>query len=245
VNWRLFWIALTGVVLLGVDGFLLYNEQITPADAMTKAESRAQDPMIDMKYTASAREGNFARMGFSPEEVSTIVATVKSYEQRWAVTDPERDLVSVRIEATSDVDALITAFCGTGSTLPVRYAAMPFLLDDQGGQLKTVDFEAVSALPMNDWGKEARLQAVYEKLELVEDRKEDATRMGLAGVLARAEQAVLDEEAPWGRGLFAGWSWDGVVKKYPGVQQRTLNYAAILHLVLEVAHREGGICAAG
>lgn len=245
MNWRLFWIALTTLVLVGVDGFLMVTEQVTPADALTKAESRAQDPLLDMRYTPQARESNLARMGFSPEEITSIVGTLKSYEQRWGVTDPDQDRVTVRIENTEDVDALVTAFCGTGSTLPVRYAAMPFLLTDESGQLQPVDFEAISALTMQDWGKEARIQAVYEKVELVADRKEDATRMAFAAVLAHAEQAALDDEAPWGRGLFAGWSWEGVQKKHPGVQQRALNYAAVLHLVLEVAHRENGLCATG
>jgi hypothetical protein len=243
VNWRLFLIGMSLFVFLGVNGFLLLNEEIVPPDKQTKAEARMNDPLFGRQFTASQRETNVREYGFGPEEVAEILKKISALEERYRVKDPEFNQIEVRIEAASDPDALVSAFCGTGSTLPVRYAAMPFLVAEKGEQLKAVDVDEISAFEFQDWAKRARVQAVYEDAELNKDRNEDATRMAMAAVLVKDEQTLLEHKSPWGRGVFSGWSWDGVQKKHTGVRTRLIEYVSLMHLVLEVANREGGLCA--
>ena len=242
MNYRLFFIGASMVVLFGVDGFFLVDEEIVPPDAKTQVEQKQSDVLFGMQFTASAREGNLQKMGFATDEVTELLKKISVLEEKYKVKDPSQDLVTVRIEAASDPDALASAFCGTGATLPVRYAAMGFLVADKGGALKAVDFEEISALEYQEWAKSARVQAVYEDADLSKDRHDDAVRMALAATLARDEQTLLDHKSPFGRGLFSGWSWPDAQKKHPGIRQRVIDYAALMHLVLEVANREGGLC---
>jgi hypothetical protein len=243
VNWRLFSVGLALAAGIGVNVFLGLDEQIAPPDARTKVETRTADPLFGMQHTAAVRQGNFQKMGFSPEEVQAIVKVVAAWEQRWHVQDPAQDLVGARIEATEDSDGLVTALCGTGSSLPVRYAAMGWLLQEQRGALGVVNYEDIPMLKLESWARTARVQAVYEDADLAPERKEDSVKMAMAAILARDEQTLLEHASPWGRAIFAGWSWEQVQKKHPGVQKRLYDYVAVLHLTLEVANREGGLCA--
>jgi len=244
MNWRLFFIGMLILVASGIDGFLLWNEEVVPPDAKTKAEARASDPLFGMQFTPSAREPNIQKMGFGPEEVVEILKKLVVFEDKYRVKDPTLNQIQVRIENGSDPDGLVAAFCGTGSTLPVRYAALPWIVMEMGEQLKVVDVEEISSFELQEWSKTARIPATYEEAELGKDRKEDATRMTVAAILSRSEQALLDHASPWGRGLWAGWSWTDVQKKHPGIRQRVIEYTALMHLVLEVANTEGGLCSA-
>jgi hypothetical protein len=244
MSWRLFAI---GLILFGavvLNGFGLWNEEIAPPDAATKAEERRKDELFGMQFVPSDREANFLKMGFSPEETGNILARVKTLEEKYRVKEADFNQIVVRIEATEEEDELAAAFCGTGSTLPVRYAAMPFLIEERNGQLKAVDVDEISAFTYGKWAASARIQAAYEEGDRTEDRKEDAVRMVMAAVLAKDEGTLIEHGAPWGGGFIGGgWSWKNVMKKHPGVQQRLVEYAALMHIVLENARAENGLCA--
>jgi hypothetical protein len=64
VSARLFVIGLILFGALGFNVFLLADEEILPADAKTKAETRQQDILYGMQHTVAQREGNFVKMGF-------------------------------------------------------------------------------------------------------------------------------------------------------------------------------------
>jgi len=243
VSGRGFATVLGLVAAAGLTGFLAMDEQIAPPDARTKVEARQADPLFGMQHTAAQRAGNLARMGFAPDEVTAIQKEIAAWGQRWHVDDPAQDLISARIEASGDPDALATALCGTASSLPVRYAAMGFLLVEEKGALTAVDYGQIGGLELQAWSRAARVQAVYEDADLAAERKEDSVKMALAAILARDEQTLLDHASPWGRALFAGWSWPDVQKKHPGVRERLHRYVAVLHLTLEVAQRDAGFCA--
>lgn len=244
MNWRLFFIVMAVLVLGIVNGVLLYGEDIVTPDTKSVAESRRADPLFSNRFSPALRETNLGDMGFAPEEIKEILKKISVLEERYHTNDPSQNLVIVRTDATSDPDALITAFCGTGSTVPVRYAAIPYLVAVKGTQLKVVDLQEISSIEFQeDWAKAARIQAVYEEADLNADRKTDAVRMVLAAILERQEQLLLDHKSPWGRGAFSGWDWGAVQKKFPGVKQRVFDYTALMHLVLEGASGEQGICA--
>ena len=86
----------------------------------------------------------------------------------------------------------------TGTDLPVRYAAMKFLMIDRGSGIRAADLDEVSSLELQQWAKAARIEAVYEMVEVQVERKDDATRMGLAAIIAGADAVdlVLTKKAP-------------------------------------------------
>ena len=67
--------------------------------------------------------------------------------------------------------------------------------------------------------------------------------MALAAIIEGREDDVLKGFAPWGRGLLPGqWSWDKVSAAYPGLDERVIEYFAVMHLFVEAANADGGIC---
>ncbi len=243
MSWRLFVIGLMLVAAMGFNGFLLYNEEIVSPDAKTKAETRQEDTLFGMRFNVPEREANIGKMGFGPDEIKDILKRINTLEEKYRVKDPAYNQVVVKIESTDDQDALAAAFCGTGSTLPVRYAAMAFLLEEKDTKLRAVDIEEISSFKYNEWATAARIQTAYEEADRTKDRKEDAVRMVMAAVIARDEATLIDHASPWGGGfLGGGWAWAGVQKKHPGVKTRVIDYVALMHLVLETANAEGGLC---
>jgi hypothetical protein len=84
---------------------------------------------------------------------------------------------------------------------------------------------------------------VYAKVELSDKRQEDATLMALAAILEGREEDILEGYSPWGRGILPGaWSWEKVVKNHPGIDERVVEYIAVMHLFVEKANVDGGIC---
>lgn len=239
---RLFWCALFIFGAFAFNGFLLFDEEIVAPDAKTKAEERAQDALFGMRFNAAEREGNLGKMGFGPDEVKTILQRIGDLEEKYKVKDPSLNQIQVRIDSAEDQDGLAAGFCGTGSTLPVRYAALEYLVEERDGKLKAVDVEEISSFQRGEWAAQARIQAAYEEGDRTKDRKEDATRMTLAAILARDEGTLLEHKSPWGGGFLSGWSWDDVKKTHKGIDKRLFDYVALLHLVLETAGAEGGLC---
>lgn len=246
MNGRLLAVALTVFLFALLNGALLIQERtegyVLP-DEKSKAEARKDDWLVSIRYQEQDREGNLKKFGFEDAEVKKILARISDLAGRYRVKDPQADIVTARIDASED-DGLESAFCGAGETLPVRYGAMAYLIEEKGTALRPVDLEQIASFEYQDWATNARIQAAYAEAELTDDRKTDSVRMVMAAILARDEETLLQHDSPWGRGVFAGgWSWEGVKKKHPGVTEHVVNYVAILHLVLEVARAEGGLCA--
>lgn len=247
MSWRLLISIGAGFFAAFWAAVLMFNEEIVEVDAKTKVEQNQQDVLFGMQFAASQREANFKKMGFADDETAALVKKVGVLEEKYHTKDPNQDVVSVRIEAASDQDALAAALCGTNASLPVRYAAMKFLMIDRGGGLKAADLDEVSSLEIQPWAKAARVEAVYEMAEAQTDRKDDATRMGLGAIIAGAEATdlLLAKKAPFGRGVFSGWDWASAQKKFPGVKDKLIDYVALLHLVGEVASADKGMCKTG
>lgn len=247
MNWRLLVCVGAGFFAAFWAAVLMFNEEIVEVDARTKVEQNQQDVLFGMQFAASQREANFKKMGFSDDEVAAVAKKVGVLEEKYHTKDPTQDIVSVRIDAASDQDELAAALCGTNASLPVRYAAMKFLMIDRGSGIRAADLDEVSSLELQQWAKAARIEAVYEMVEAQAERKDDATRMGLAAIIAGSDAVdlVLTKKAPFGRGVFSGWDWAAVQKKFPGTKDKLIDYVALLHLVGEVANSDKGMCKTG
>ncbi len=247
MNWRLLIGTGAGFFAFLWAVVLMVDEEIVEVDAKTKVEQNQQDALFGMQFAASQREANFQKMGFSEEEVAALAKKVGVLEEKYHTKDPDQDVVTVRIEAATDQDELAAALCGTNASLPVRYSALKFLMVEKGGGIRAADLDEVSSLEIQQWAKAARVEAVYEAAEVTTDRKDDATRMGIAAVIAGTEatELLLEKKAPFGRGVFAGWDWGAVQKKFPGIKDKLIEYVALLHLVGEVANGDKGMCNTG
>ncbi len=243
MRWRLFSITLVNFVMMFACGALVMQEEVTPDDARTLAEQKEQDPLLKLRYTAVERAVNLTQFGFSESEVKDIVKQIETLEDQYEVrTRPKEDYVSRLLSESDDQDSLIRAICGTNNTLPVRYAAMQYLVTVKAEERRAVDLRAVTAFQPQDWYTSSRLSQMYELADLSKERKADSPRMIIAAVLAGDEELFVNERAPYGGSFFGGWSWDDVTELHKGLNKRVYAYAALMHLVFEVAAAEDGLC---
>jgi hypothetical protein len=66
--------------------------------------------------------------------------------------------------------------------------------------------------------------------------------MAMAAIMTRNEEAVLKGNSPWGTTTLSRWSWDKVKDENPGIEERLIEYFALMHLTVELARGDGGIC---
>lgn len=232
------WLSVAGVFLtFGVCGYLLMDEEITPGDETADFQARQADPLIGITYSAANRERNFQSFGLDAEMTKSAVDQARRFEDTGKL-----ERIRLLLTDAAEPTDLAEALCGRSPQIRPRYGAMRFLVALVQGERRPIDIERVSSLQREDWSKAAPISAVYDEAELADERKPDATLMAVAAILTAQEQELLNGYKPWGRGLAATWSWKQVKQKYPGIEKRCLDYFVIMHLAVEIANGEGGIC---
>jgi hypothetical protein len=240
---RLFWIGLFMLAAVAFNAFLLINEQVSEPDVKEQAETADSDPYQGMRFNPTLRRANLAQLGFDDAEIDKVQKRIEILEDRYRLKDPDLNQIRLRIDAVSDRDDLATSLCTSANALPSPYAAMPWLVEERDGQLSAVDVSEKSAFERDrKWSAGVRFEAAYRAGDRTEDRKPDAAKMTLAALLTRQEGTLIDRKSPWGGSLLAGWSWESVKKQHRGIEERVVNYVALLHLVMETATAEDSLC---
>ena len=221
----------------GVNLYLMVGERVVESEKSVRHHVERVDPLLDIKFTKATRKSNLQSFGLADNELEQALRRLNDLDDGGRY----RDIIWMFLDQAGDQTRLDRAFCGSGQVRP-RYAALAYLIKDEGGKREALDLRRVSGLEVEEWSKTARIAEVYGELELAEERKGDATIMGLASILLGREQDVIDHSAHWGEGLRGRWSWDKAKKEHPGVEERVIEYLALMHLSLEVATAEGGFC---
>jgi len=235
------------IILLGVNGYLLFLENrptgegsdanlIAPSEVQVRHRVANEDPLFDLLYVSGNREQNFQAFGLDEALTVQAIKRTRQYEDNYI------DRIKALVEESPDPVELADALCGQTRQVRPRYGAVRFLIEEKSGRRQAIDIKRTSSLERQDWSLLSSIEAVYAEVELADERKDDATRMGLAAILANKESDLLDRHKPWGRGLTGNWSWDKVVEGNPGVEETIIEYFALLHLTVEVANGEDGIC---
>lgn len=232
------WLAASSVfIMAGIYAYLLSMEEIVVGDERSDTVKQVKDPLIDLAYTAASRAKDFEAFGMPEPMAKRAVDMARRFEDTGKV-DRLRLLMDQAPEPTELADAL----CGQGSQLRPRYGALRFVVAEVQGQRRPVDIDRVSSLQREDWASVSPIVSVYNDAELVQDRKADATLMAVAAIMTQQEGELLNGYKPWGRGLAGTWSWDKVKEKFPGVEEHVLQYFVTMHLAVEIANEEGGLC---
>lgn len=237
VNWRLFTAVASLVLVTGVNGYFLADEDVLLLEKESDHEVISQDPLRDLQYLKANRKANFEKMGLNPKEVEQALRVTQKFEDLYA------DRVKVLLKNADDPDALADALCGETTDISPRYGALRFFVNEEKGRRQAVDLKKVSGFEQQQWALAAPVSGVFMETELIDDRQPDASLMAIAGLLLAKEQEVIEHNAPWGRGIVPGaWSWDKVKKENPGIEAIVIDYLATQHLLTEFAQAEGGIC---
>lgn len=241
---RTWLVAATTFILMGLNGYLLYAEYnwhelyhgIAPSEFQAKHITERADPLIDMKYVAGARQTNMERFGLTEPMIKKALDRMRDIDER------HKDRLRIGLENAPDPTALADALCGQTNQVRPHYGALRFFVEEEQGQRRPIRPEVALDLQRQEWSKVAPIAEVYNHAELAEERKPDTTLMAIAAILLAKEDDLLNDYKPFGRGFAATWSWPDVVKQYPGIEDIAVNYFALMHVVVEMATGEDGLC---
>jgi hypothetical protein len=247
MNWRSI-ILMLSLPVFGVGSCALtVLEDLAPSRGQVVTNTKYPDKLANLVFVKPNRADNFKEMGFDEPEIETILKKTIQMSQEYQVeADAGNNIIKKRLEDADNQDYLQTSLC-RAERVPIRYAAMRFLVvKNKSGTLQPINFGSTDKLEPQDWYEEAVIKEVHAAADLTAKPATDATRMAFAAILSGSQQALIQRDFPYGTDfLGGGWSWAGVKQKYPGIEERTLTWAALLHLVAEVAFGDAGICNEG
>ncbi len=220
-------------------GLLMSETHLDPKQEAAAAASTA-DALSTLVYMSSARQGNLTTLGFDDKQAAKVLEYLDAYSRKLSTDDPEKSIIGRLLAATDDTEGLENALCGRVD--PARYTALQLLVEEQQGNLRVRDLSSLPRFDKQSWYDKDHPTSLAGALDVIPDRQPDATRMALGAVFARQVTTALDHRAPWGQGLFNGWSWDEVVKSWPGTEEKVERYVALFHLVMENVNADGGFC---
>ena len=224
-------------LMTGLHGYLLSQEQVWTFTEESEIARSEQDPLLTLRYIASARQENLRKFGLDDDLIERVVRRIETMQ-----AEHGRRLTRL-LKNAGDPQAVADALCGEISSIRPRYSAMPFLVEESGGERRVLDLAKLQTIVAQPWAESASIAGVYGEVELAgEDRREDATLMGVAAILLAEEGSVFEGQPPWGSGLLATWSWEEVQERFPRAKGLVVDYFASTHLVVELAQQEGGIC---
>lgn len=222
---------------IGVAGYLIAKEEIVPPEVTASHVAIQVDPLLQTTYTKGARKRNLAAFGLPEVLVERALDRMRRIETRHSRK------IQLLLDGAPDPNAIAAAMCGQTSQVRPRYGALRFLVKEKQGRRDPIRISSSTGLEVQEWSQLAPIADVYGKAELSDDRQDDATLMALAAILEGKEREILESYAPWGRGLLPGaWSWSKVAETHPGVGERVVEYLALMHLFVEQATADGGIC---
>jgi len=237
VNMRKIMSSASLVLFLSISGFLLAKEEVVPPEVTASHVALQVDPLLETRYTEGARKRNLAAFGMPEPLVAKTIDRMRRIEER------HTRKIQLLLEGAADPNALAMAMCGQTSQIRPRYSAMRFLVVEAQGRREAIRVSRATGVEEQDWAQLSPITDVYGKAELSDGREEDATLMAVAAILTAKEADLLAAHAPWGSGLMPGsWSWERVVDLHPGIEERVVEYFALLHLFVEQATSDGGIC---
>ena len=234
----------SAVILLGLNGFLAYKElspdetgrnNLAPSEARVRHEKTRKDPLFDQKYVTADRERNLQQWGLDGELLARTTKAIRLLDER------QRDRLRVLVQDTEDPQAFIEAVCGFTNDRRPRYGALEYVIEIRRSQRMPLDLGKTAILRRQEWAVTGLVDGVYNEVELQDNPPADSTRMAVAAVLTGQEQAVLEGQAPWGRGA-GSWDWERVLEEHPGVDEQVVQTLALVHVLLEAAFAPEGPC---
>ncbi|MEZ4318028.1 MAG: hypothetical protein R3F61_11010 [Myxococcota bacterium] len=232
--WRPWIVVLALIVALMLNAALVYRERI-PDLEVKETVALEDEPLRHMTYAANTRLQNFTEMGLDEElaqRAANLAAGLQSNRARYMKMLEDQAL---------DVG---DAFCPSSSKLPQPYAAMRFLVLQEGGRRDVIDgHNALFQFEVQPWfEKEGGALPVYNTMERTASRRLDATLMGVSAVLLGREQEAVNQRGPWATGFLNGGSFSTIESESPAIRQTTAEYFALMHYITELANEQDGIC---
>jgi len=228
MNWRGFMVAASLVLLVAANIFLVSTENLV---VTTKEEVVEQlDPLRLLIYQPETREENLRELGASRLE-GFDRALSSALSRSTQITTSLDNLIA---NGSEDSEFVQRSLCGD-SNLPVRYAAIQFLVSESGDVLRLRDLNFEAQMGFNG----AMLFDMHQRFELLPPVREVPTLMVLAAYLSGRGAAALAGEGGWSR---TDWSLQRVFSDNAGLESTVARYLALMIATLEAANAGGGVC---
>ena len=233
------------LLMLAANGYLIFLElregdngqnRIAPAQQQVRHDMARQDPLLNLRFAPSERQANFEAFGLPGPLVTQTLDTLSRLDDRY------QKRLGVAIDAVAEPEEFADALCGRTSDLRPRYGALRFIVEESRGAREVIDMQRTTELARQEWSRADLILEVYGRLELGDDRKDDAPLMAIAAILLGKEREAIESLPPWDRSTLGTWSWEDVQAKNPGIDQRVREYFALMHLTAELAQAQGGAC---
>lgn len=238
MNWRSFFVIAAVFAAVIVNAALVVFERHATPEEVAEVVDTRKDRLLGIAFTPGTRIMNFQSFGFPEQLAEAVAQRTGKLEHRYREKFKE-----MLMEFADDVG---WALCGgSADSLPQRYAAMSFLVQEENGKRKPIEVGELYAFTEQEWWGAASVDVenLYVEFERSKNAKENSTIMGVGAILLGQEGAAMQREAPWGRGGLQGrWSYEKMVTDEPAVEGRLVEYFAIMHLLTELANDTGGIC---
>lgn len=242
---RPFVVAGTTLILAGVNAYLLFTEYtwhpeyhgIPPFEATPRHVTDDSDPLFSLQPLSSDRAKNLKAFGLPDAMVKKTVDRLRDLDDR------QKDRITLLLQNVDDPSQLEDAFCGSTQQVRPRYGALRYLVEETQDMLRPIQIDRISGFQRQKWARTAPIDEVYRVAELGEDKHEDATLMAIAALMLKKQDDLLEGRKPFGRGLASTWSWNDVRKQNPGIEDRLVEYFALMHLCWEIMAGPGGQCA--
>lgn len=188
-------------------------------------------PVAQLIYVPANRTRNLQVMGLDPELVK---------EANRQMSSMDGDLERLRLLLEQNTAAGATAFCS--QDLPPPYSAIGVLVTQDNDRRSATGPQRLARLEEAPFFDRSLTLSLYERLELADRRKGQATVMAVGAVLTGREADALEGNAPFSLGL-GGWGLAKLEASDPAVRPKLATYFAMMHVLTELAtDPSDGIC---
>ena len=222
-------VSATLLVAVVVNAALIFSEEPLP-QPQDWAPDLVEDPFENIVWEPARRFQNMEQFGLSAEDAKEVTERSQFYVRQ-----------ARRLERMIDKqdDLMGEALCYTGD-LPPPYALLEFIVEEKAGQRRMLAPVQINEFEPQVWFTDLNVMNLYQQEERTTRRREDATVLTLASVLLGEEQALFDRSGPYGTGPLSGY--ERLAKKKPQVEILVRDYLAFVHVLAELANKDGGIC---
>lgn len=236
MSWRP-WMVVFALIVSLLGSAALMSQEVIPSLEIKEEVSLQNEPLRQLNYVPTARINNFVEMGMDDtmaKDTADLVVKLQVHRQRYMKMLDEQAL------------QIGESFCPTPSGLPQPYAAMRWLVRQEGGRRDVIDaHNQLATFEEQAWfQKEGLALPVYNVLERSARRKADATLMGVSAVLLGREGEAVNERGPWSNGVFGNITsgFGALQSDNPRITRLASEYFAIVHYLTELANEQDGIC---
>jgi hypothetical protein len=234
--WRPWVIFSILMITLLVNSVLLYQERVPTPNQIQEVTANI-DVLRLVQYTKAQRRQNFRGMfGMTDELANETAKRMNKYSGQKS-----------RFEKMMKDDPTVAAavFCVRDFGPPPPYAALELLVREENARRNTISVGRLLKFEKQPWYANAPVDSVYKAAEMRENRRDDATLMGVSALLLSREPDIIENRSPFSQGSFGSWSFNKLQHdpKSAKITDMVRDYFSLMYFMAELANeQDNGIC---